>query len=506
MAASVSKSDPQYSLLSHPLYRGIISSYLGPYTEPRFLDALGSLQQAIASSREARSSLPEEAFLIGEWGLTGVCMAYALECVGWVERHERSRTLPPLMPGRPSESIRHLEKLLVLALYQSIGKEVDLKQVTQAEKNRDLINVTAKNYDRLQQAQTGVRMGASFPGPSFYESANMYQLIDQLVELSKRGTLTAKDHFIFTLKATGKPVLDWHVIYVNPALGVIGDAASSLLWKIGDGSLDLFYEVLRSFIGEQNYSHVDATMTALTRGPPLKCRLPLIVSRIWARSATALSIARHSGAKMGLRYVYVIHRNNPLVAKYFPDHTRKFVKALSNFGIGKEFVSFVQGNLHNISRVDLGSDQELSKILYYNSQTYICRGEEEQLLEAVTAIHQLGAQAHGLSCCMQRSILMGVAELLYDLRANGVVRQRCERLIPKILQLRKSAYGQPLNLDEFMNRAKLDECMIPYFKFMIEAGASPSGSRERYRNGMSPSAEAMSSGNEKLIQFFRRYA
>lgn len=486
-----------------PLVRGYVGEC---YSDPRFHSALSSLNQEVREGHERCSAYPSHAFLAGEFGLTGICMAYALTVIGWIAKYQHLSSLPPLMPRAPSEQIRHVEKLLVLAVFQSIGKGVDPSEIRRSKENSALIDRISRNYLSLQAPLTGAYPRALFPGPDFSTAAPMSEQLVTFEKQSKRGE--ENSHYIFIMNNKEASIYDWHVIYANPQLGIIADAAWGLLWKVDATAQRYFHQLFADFCDGQSYSSQEATLVHVEHRPATGCRVPLLLSRLSRRGQTACAVVRKAGLVAGCKYMGAIHRNNSLVTRYFPnfknlsDELRRSLSRKWYEDNLKVLLTFIRSRPAILSL----SDSEFENLLQLPVQRVHGQLEEnpsktEEILADLEEIHRLGPRAHTLSSYLQRRLLGD----LYTARKYHYPPHILKRVIPALLKLREQAFGKPYSLDRLMQFPHPCKQQLPYYQLLLDAGANINGEMAFFKYGNSPLCQALKDSpvDPEVVAFFR---
>jgi len=474
------------ALAKHPQMWRITRSYVG-----LFQNAVDSLNACVKLSKERVYNLPSYTFLVNEWGLTGICMGFALQCVKHVRRHRLHNELPPLTrEGIPTDMIKHLERLLVLAVYSSLKKGQDPKKLTRTQENRETIGAISRTYQRLVFQHTGISTIETLPGPSFFETEPMRTLLFRFEDLCTSGDLTEDDHFLFIMNPPNFPLFEWHVIYANPKLGVIGDGAFDLLWTSPSKS-EGFAEIFQNFVEANGYHSKDVVVLRVREETAPSCfwklHTPFYMSRVFRRIETSHAIGMHSGFKARFQYLATINRHNRAVLAFFPD-VEDIKTNLKNLTVHmdkgtvyySDLLTFISRNLHGISRLDSKYMNYDLHIIPYWPRT---REEIDEVLKTLTEIQNLGPRAHLISSHFQKCILRETCDMgSTKLRSNEDV----ERFRKGILELRKTAYGTPYSLDSLMNMTFPHLYKRRYFEMLMDAGASPNGDPEAYPRGDSP--------------------
>lgn len=439
-----------------------------PCEDPRLTAAMDSLNEEIQACKDRQLVVPSHAFLVDEWGLSGICMGYGLECVDWVDKHGTETPIPKLQKEWPQESIRHLSKLLILALYRSIGKETDPQKIHRIEADREKILKIVNEYEQLVLAQIGVKMGEMTPGPTFFESMKMSDLINE----------PSDGHNIFVMSTEHLPIFEWHVIYVNTQLGIIGDGGGGLLWKIDPASIDLFPEVLKRFVSKMNYDTRDAVRIRLEKSST-SSRMPLLMDRIFRRAQTALAIAHHSGPVMAAKYLYVINQHNPLASKFFKPDLKGLMHTLHDLGsdtVSPQFVSFIRSNLNEIGLIDdfstSGARCPLYKLEYKEPE------KMEVMLKGLEQIQKLGPKAEKVLSHLLEQILRDIPSKVWTYSNYPHIM---ERVIPALLALREKC-AVPFDLTNLLCAPVPQDKHLAYYKLLIAAGADPRGSESAQKH------------------------
>lgn len=296
--------------------------HIGPVLRG-YIEADLALSDFEAHAKEVAAKALTTNNLNGENWLTGICVGYALECVALVTKEDgREGPLPSLMPQVRSPKMRHVQRLMIKAIFEHIPRGEDPSTLKATSTNRTLIKRIFYTYIRLQEQVTGVSLKDFVGG----HDCTLLPMEEQLHAL--RGS---KGHHIMIVAEEGQALPAWHAIYINTTFGIIGDVAYGLLWRIQKSYLPYFGEILAHFC-KTYYGEHRAVTLAVCYTPPSGSQEPLWAQRFWQRAATTYMVGRKLGAKAAIGYVKSLHRkaaaaaapakkrpsSAPLIAKTFP--------------------------------------------------------------------------------------------------------------------------------------------------------------------------------------------
>ncbi len=467
-----------------------------PLPEDRLEVTLASLDAEIKVANERIERTPPHEFLHGEWGLDGICVGFSLECVDHVNHHGEAYPIPQLMMKRPPESMRHLSKMLVLATYKSIGKEVDPEALVRSPQNKETLLKIVKNYEQLVLDQTGIQMMEITPGPSFYETASMKDLAD---DFSQMGG----DHYIYVMSNSQDTLLNWHMIYVNPKLGIIGDAG--FLWKINPADKEFFPQAFAHFVKEMEYDQNLAVRVRLGKtAEPSSC--PLLINRIFRRAQTMMLIAEHSGVVMASMYLWTIHKHNPLLNLIRePDlsHTCKELDKFVTQNTMQELFDFIESNLDEVGQIkDFEPVQRLTNSAFYISEFIHDPEKSESVLTILKKIKDLGPKADLFLSILIGRILMQVPQSFHLESRYPIYEEHVlQTFVPALLKLRSQSKNK-CDLDDLMRYPSMEDIQIPFWDLLMKAGASPNSSAIAQKYNQTPLYRARDRNMPTIEAFF----
>lgn len=187
-------------------------------------------------------------------GTSGICAAFAFECVDHVAKYGDADVVPPLFTTTPTDQMKFLEMLLIQGIYKALDKNQDYDSVTLTEENRELVNHACKAFADLVRSQTGLKIVGQYPegrsAPDFSVSLPMDQRRELFEAISQRD----QEHHLLFLRNPNAHLKDGHIVYVNPKKGIIADGASGFIWKIPSTHKHLFNEALDYYIKKYHAS------------------------------------------------------------------------------------------------------------------------------------------------------------------------------------------------------------------------------------------------------------
>lgn len=493
------------NFLQVPAMAAPIRGYLGPcYSDGEFFANVENLEAEVAQNRRQGTSLPPHLYLRGEFGLTGICMAYSIACTGWVQKYAHCTPLPPLLPnGRPSEAIRHVQKLLVEAVFQTIPKRRSPDTIIRSAENASLIDTIFHRYLALQMPLTGVDCARIYPGPTLAESSSMSRQIETIFK-------EPPGSYLLIMNQKGAHICAWHVIYINTHLGIIADAASNLLWRASAVGQRHFLEMVQRFCAERGYDDQEVTALQVHLSPSASsCKTPLLLSRLQHRTYTTALVTHKLGLRQGMGYLYAIHQHQPIVAtctrlfkriqqartpqvpsifpildafqlyKDAPDDLLLFLKN------NKKLVSHFQDVHVLLNTVRYRWVLDIESMLYDDHPEYA-----DRVLRFLKNVRSLGESYHALSAALQHQLLEDVITSCKDWgwgwQNYDYYPHVLGMLIPEILELR-SKTPKRLSIDYLINVIRPESPQIPLYKLLIRFGASPNGDvSHSTSDGMTP--------------------
>lgn len=291
-----------------------------PVTE--IVDPLEQIKTSIdqeyrrAASEQAKGN--QDDWAPGGGSTTGICAAYAFECVNHIEKHAEDENIPPLITTTPSDQMKFLEMLLVQGIYKSLGSNQTYRDVTFTEANRNLVNQSCKAFADLVRSQTGLKVVGQYPlsateDPDFTRTIPMTQRGDLVNALSQ----SEKEHHIIFFRNPNSHLSAGHIMYVNSKKGIIADGVNGFIWKIPEAQKQHFNEALNYYL-TKNYSNTfrEISSIAIEKTFNLKSKVvPLAVRKLGMYSNLIFNLGRKEGVKKAAGATLMFVANHKAIKK-----------------------------------------------------------------------------------------------------------------------------------------------------------------------------------------------
>ncbi|MBA3720955.1 MAG: ankyrin repeat domain-containing protein [Parachlamydiaceae bacterium] len=241
----------------------------------------------------------------GEGRTTGICAAYAFECVDHVNKHGDKSQIPPLIESEPTDKMKFLEMQLVRGIYQTLGKGETYQDVTFGEKNKDLINKSILGFAQLVRSNTGLKIVDQLPEESSSKkdlNFNKTTPITEIAPFVESLVQSENEHQILFLRNPDDHLSKGHVVYVNIKKGIIADGATGVMWKIPEHCKKMFGDSLKHYIATKyGDSYQEVSAIAIEKTFNLKSKLfPLSVRKVNTYSHILYDIGRTEGVRKAL--------------------------------------------------------------------------------------------------------------------------------------------------------------------------------------------------------------
>lgn len=368
----------------------------------------------------AMLTTPVCAYLQGVMGITGICTGFALDSATRVERWVRSgvQNASLELADHPTRRIQHLEKLLILAVFQSIGHNDDYREI-RPDWDAPLVDTVHKKYATLIKDATGGIIKKRLP-------ANGYQAVDAIGNVMDAIQQQARweDHFLVVFAHPQQTLYKWHVVYLHPKAGIIADGARCFSWRISDKAQKLFSRIAADYL-QRVYNHHQNFFIYGIGFEDMPTR-PLLQDRVLTRAATLCRMALYNpflAVRFGLSYlVPQQYRSYCLPSKTF---AAEFYGELAKQIYAKNFPRFFALIDKQRPRIPEGSEILLLK------------GDLRGYLPFLEGLKERGVQCDPIASWVQQAMLNGLGlETKCDLDPD---QAECHRgILRAVLDYRKT--------------------------------------------------------------------
>ena len=256
-----------------------------------------SLKVAFDDARKIQTQHPD-LYLNGVMGLTGICMGYALDVAQKVEQWLRDKQQTKLeLPDRPSARIQHLEKLLILAVFETIGQQDDWREIRR-DWDMPLVEKIYSKYQELVKKMAGVNVEERLPKEGFVRLDKVDSFFQSF------PTSEDKDHYLIILSNPDESIYNGHMVYFHPKIRLISDGAACLSWRSSQGAEAVFPQVIAQHFKEK-YSSFREFFIYKVRFSQIPTD-SLMYQRVTSRVSTLYSMAAYSpilATRFALSYV-----------------------------------------------------------------------------------------------------------------------------------------------------------------------------------------------------------
>lgn len=250
-------------------------------TNKMALEAWDSLNRADLAVNKIKR-IDEKDWIPGAGLTTGICAAFAVECVHHVRKYRDLEVLPPLICEKPSEGMKYKEMLLAKSIYQTLPKGGIYSDVT--FKRAELVTVALEKFAAAIQSETGV---VAIDELDKKKDISLKDIEKPFLELSEG------EYFVL-FNQEYQHLTESHAIYINFNEGVIGNAG--LIWKIPQKSKKYFTEIALQYIQKVGFGVVNFTkIEKVSRRN--SCGYPLVLKKVALYSTILYHVARTEGMK-----------------------------------------------------------------------------------------------------------------------------------------------------------------------------------------------------------------
>jgi len=246
------------------------------------------LEEAFSEATQ-KASLNAGSYLSGHMGLTGICSGFALDTAGRVERWIRSRGpdsgAPVELAEGPTKRIQHYEKLLILAVFQSLNKGDDWREIRETW-DRALVDTIQRKYQELVKTQTGGIVRERLPDLGDFPTTEMTSIISGLQKAESR------DHFLVVFKNPDETIYNWHVVYLHPQFHLLADGANCLTWHRPDTTRKIFLDTVGDYL-QDHHGNFPKFFLYKVQFDDMPSR-PLLFDRVCSRLETLARVTLHS--------------------------------------------------------------------------------------------------------------------------------------------------------------------------------------------------------------------
>jgi hypothetical protein len=245
--------------------------------------------ESASSAATQKASRAVGSYLSGFMGLTGVCSGFALDTAERVEKWIRSggpaARASIELPEGPTKRIQHYEKLLILAVFQSLTKGDDWREIRETW-DRALVDTIQRKYQELIKTQTGGIVRERLPAFGDFPTTDMPSIISRLQEAESR------DHFLVVLKNPDETIYKWHVVYLHPQFHLLADGANCLTWHRPDTNRKIFLDTGGDYLQDHhgNFSNFFLYRVQFDDMPSRSLLFDRICSRLESLARVSLHI------------------------------------------------------------------------------------------------------------------------------------------------------------------------------------------------------------------------
>lgn len=361
---------------------------------------IASMENEAKRANEVKKKISNEDMAPGSGLTTGICAAYALECIDHVNKFGHLEEIPPLLTEKPSDLMKHTEMLLAKAIFQSLGDNQVYSDAI-PDKNPELANKSCQTYHELIHSEFGLRCTEHYPkhhsqkdekevkekqslGINFCDSLP-FELVDPLIDdLSKQNQ---GDHYLFQFCKPGQHLTENHVIYINFEKGIIADGDDGFMWKIASENKKLFPKAAQEYIKRyyKNWERISVMKIEKESSPQL---MPLTLRKVNMYASILTNSLRTEGASItairaynfieGNETIQLAKKNINLLNKAL-ENTTHLVKSSANETI-KTVTDAINESVQTISETiakEIQNNETIQNMfsavssLYYKAQNQI---------------------------------------------------------------------------------------------------------------------------------------
>jgi len=307
------------------------------------------LEEAFLSFRDAKSqSNPADwPDLSGFFGLTGSCIGYSVHTAERVDSWTRSGACSSegkaLLPPVDIQHVEHYEKLLLSAVFRSLGKKDDPREI-RMDWDPQLYAKIHRTYQVLIESQARFKTTARLPE----QGVLPIQEIGQSLEIVKNSK--ANEHYIIAISKPDQSIFDSHALYLHPNSGTIADAGVRCLWHIPKKAHSCFMDVVKNYL-KGDYQGKNFCMYKIERLHGTSSSLPrsssiLSTSFHMMRYKTSLAARYTLVHLLPQRWSYLLSpnfENNGVRRDFYASLTKDFFR-----GSTRSFLKHVRKREHRI--------------------------------------------------------------------------------------------------------------------------------------------------------------
>ena len=250
---------------------------------------LGNLMAASQAATE-KARIDQKSYLVGFMGLTGICLGFALDTAERVEKWIRSAGaafgVPLELAQSPTKRIQHYEKLLSLAVFQSLQKGDDWREIRQTWDAPLLATIQSK-FQQIIKRQTGIVVTERRPaGEDLLNTTEIPLVLSGLTEAQPA------DHFLVFFTDPKETIYKQHVVYIHPQSRLFADGANCLTWAARASTERVFLDTVGNFL-QHEYSHFPKFFLYKAQFESIPSR-SLLYDRVCSRVETLGRIALQS--------------------------------------------------------------------------------------------------------------------------------------------------------------------------------------------------------------------
>lgn len=416
----------------------------------RHVDAQSLKAEYEAASQ--RSSGSSSSYLQGFMGLTGICMGFALETA---ERIETAfRLAKPLHLARePTARTQHLEKLLVLAVFQTIGKQ-DAWCEIRREWDPELAHRIEARYQALIREETRGVVVETLPNQGYAPFTQFRQAIEQLPQAFEH------DHYLVLFSNQDEPIYSDHMVYFHPQSEILADGKVCLSWQAAEKSQALFLKTAADYF-EDHYGNYKEFRLFKLRFDAMPSYSSLLQKKISLFFSTLYHVARYSvplAARFAISSLVPCH--------YLSQQTYKqeIFGSLTTLLATRQYGAFIDYVQKLGSKVPTTLDRAM------------ITDDPKGLMDLLSALEKLDPAAERVSVWLQRGLLDSIKDGRCPLSAEEKVQ-----VVRDVLRSRKRLHSK-YPVSEYVQYhglfgGDLNRLLLEEFFKVREFGDSPGSSR-----------------------------
>ncbi len=399
-----------------------------------------ALQAAKISLLEAELTAEERYSDRGAWRVggkltTGICAAHGFQSVDHVEKYLHEEEIPPLIEDNPSETMKYLEMLLPLSIYQSLEEGQTYKNAVFNEKGKAIVNRSCQTYARLINEETGLSIVARYPSDNnkipldFNTGMQFEDLKNNIDTIFREGK---HSHCLFSFRNPDAELIASHVVYVNMREGIISDGGTGLIWKIPKQYKAMFPEILKDYFNrhyKMSFSETQILAVEKTSAPK---PWPLAFRKIALYASLLFNMLKREGVKESAAAALVIMKeaNVTAIVKVDPNTLIEKIKRLAVLIFDMIRAAFSQNQAQivlckaceegNIFKINWAIRQGANVNLLYNERIPLAIAAKSGHLDVVKRLVELGATLAPTSAFQSSAELSSIAVFFAACEADSL--------------------------------------------------------------------------------------